>query len=96
MSNDISHPKQGPGALLAQYRKVLFHPSVQTFTAEKDLASWKSIWLQLIVLGILNAALAVCALLIAPSQIPAVPGLSQQDALFRRGARGAGKWISCR
>jgi hypothetical protein len=80
MSNDLSHPKQETDIWLTQYWKVLFHPSVQTFAKEKDRAKWSSIWLQLIILGILSAALDICALLIAPSQMPPVPGLSQQDA----------------
>lgn len=78
MLNDITYPSRGRRAFPAQYRKVLFHPSVQSFEEVKEQATWSSVWLQLIVLSILSAALSVCALLIIPSQVPTMQGVSQQ------------------
>jgi len=63
-------------ALPAQYLKVITRPSVQSFSAEKGKASWSSVWLQLIALGILSALLSVLAQLLVPPHVGNVPGVS--------------------
>lgn len=62
--------------LPAQYWRVITRPSVQTFTDAQEKASWGSTWLQLIVLGVLNAVLYVIYFIIAPPQLSSVPGVS--------------------
>lgn len=59
-----------------QYLKVLSRPSVQSFSQEQGKATWSSIWLQLIALGLLSAGFSVLATLIAPPHLGTVPGVS--------------------
>lgn len=63
-------------ALPAQYLKIITRPSMQSFAEERGKASWSSVWLQLIALGILSALFSVLAQLIAPPHVGNVPGLS--------------------
>jgi Yip1 domain len=52
--------------LPGQYLKVLTRPSVKTFVEEKGKANWRIVWVQLIGLGSIDAALQALALLISP------------------------------
>ncbi|GAC1299471.1 MAG: hypothetical protein NVSMB27_39550 [Ktedonobacteraceae bacterium] len=47
------------------YIRALLKPSVGTFARDQDLASWSSVWIQLLVWGILDAALGVLVNLIS-------------------------------
>ncbi|MGI9058718.1 MAG: YIP1 family protein [Ktedonobacteraceae bacterium] len=69
--------------LPSQYMKVLTRPGVQTFAEEKGKASWGSIWLQLIGLGISSAILETLGLLISPPVFSSAvsAGLSQATLL---------------
>jgi hypothetical protein len=62
--------------LPSQYWRIISKPSVQTFSAAQENASWGSIWLQLIVVGVVSAALYALYLTIVPPQTSAVQGLS--------------------
>ena len=59
-----------------QYLKVLIRPSVQSFSQEQGKATWRSTWLQLIALGLLNAGFSVLVTLIGPPHLGTVPGVS--------------------
>ena len=71
--------RQLPG----QYIKVITRPSVQTFAEEMGKATWGSIWLQLITLGIIGAVLQTLGLLISPPVFSSAvsAGLSQTTLL---------------
>ncbi|GCF10638.1 Yip1 family protein [Dictyobacter arantiisoli] len=85
MSDKISYParepsmaRRGAGDLCKQYLRVMLHPSIQTFAEEKQYARWSSIWIQLIGLSVLSAILTILALLISPSSLTPVAGMSAQ------------------
>lgn len=69
--------------LPGQYMKVLTRPGVQSFAEEKGKASWGSIWLQLIGLGVISAILQTLGLLISPPMFGSAvsAGLSQATLL---------------
>ncbi|GER91772.1 hypothetical protein KDW_59340 [Dictyobacter vulcani] len=73
---------QALAALPGQYLKVLTHPGINTFVAEKKKGSWGIVWFQLLLLGILNALIIGVAYVIAPSDLSSVArstGMSVQD-----------------
>ncbi|GAC1387771.1 MAG: hypothetical protein NVSMB33_17440 [Ktedonobacteraceae bacterium] len=51
------------------YFNALLKPSVKTFIEDKDGASWKLVWIQLLAWAILDAALGVLVNLISPPSI---------------------------
>ena len=69
--------------LPTQYIKVLTKPSARTFAQEKGKATWSSIWLQLIALGLISAVLQTLGLLITPPVFSSAisGGLSQSTLL---------------
>jgi hypothetical protein len=48
------------------YFKALLKPSVGTFAQQKDIASWRLVWIQLLLWAVLDAALGVLVNLISP------------------------------
>ena len=48
------------------YFKALVRPSVATFSQQKDIASWRLVWIQLLMWAVLDAALGVLVNLISP------------------------------
>lgn len=72
------------GELPGQYMKVLTQPGIQSFAEEKGKASWGSIWLQLIGLGIISAILQTLGLLISPPVFSSAvsAGLNQATLLM--------------
>lgn len=48
------------------YFKALVRPSVGTFSQQKDVASWRLVWIQLLMWAVLDAALGVLVNFISP------------------------------
>ena len=65
--------------LPGQYLKVLTRPSVHTFVEEKDKARWGIVWIQLVSLAIIDAAIQTVALLISPHNINSLTGANNMS-----------------
>ncbi|MDQ2717526.1 MAG: YIP1 family protein [Chloroflexota bacterium] len=76
LTDEVPSARSGKlSTLPAKYIHVLTRPSVNTFSEEKNQASWTGVWCQLLVLGLVSALLYILALLITPLQIASVQGV---------------------
>lgn len=66
--------------LPGQYANVLGKPSIHTFVEEKQKASWGSVWIQLIGLGIVSAILQSIDYLISSTALHSITGTSEISA----------------
>lgn len=62
--------------LAGRYARVLSKPSVDTFVEETQGASWGSIWMQLISLGIFGAILQSVYYMVSPAALRSLTGAS--------------------
>jgi hypothetical protein len=60
--------------LPGQYLRVLTRPSVRTFVEEKDKAGWGIIWIQLIMLSVVDAIISYVAFRISPPNLSSFGG----------------------
>lgn len=71
-------------SLPSLYLKTMSTPSASFYAEEKRQATWKSIWLQLLVLSVLSVVLLIIGFFITPpnlSAIPATNGIDQKTLL---------------